>query len=384
MSKPRLDSPTVPAAERPAKRRFLKHAFGTATAAVAAPAVYAQAAPITLRFQSSWPVKDIFHEFATDYAKKVGEITGGRLQITMLAAGAVVGGLQVVDAVSTGTLDGGHAVPGFWFNKNTAFGLFGAGPNFGMDANQLLGWIYMGGGDKLYAEVQAAAKLDIQSFMYGPVPTEPLGWFRKELRSLADIKGLKYRTAGLAVPMMAALGTAPVQMAPGDVVPALDRGLLDAAEFANASGDRLLGFPDVAKFYYQRSYHMANNVFELMVNRKRYEALPAELKAAMKFAADACSAEMSWKAMDRMSTDYIELQTKQKVRALKTPPAILEAQLKAWDGVIAKFSGENALFARVVEAQRAWAQRVVYWSDEVTVSPALAYRHFFPKGALAT
>lgn len=366
-----------------AKRRFLRAAALAGATAVAAPSVVRAQSPITLRMQSAWPAKDIFHEFATDYAKKVGEMSGGRLQIQMLPAGTVVGGLQVVDAVSSGTLDGGHAVPGFWFGKNTAFGLYGAGPNFGMDANQLLGWIYHGGGDKLYAEIQAAARLNIQSFMYGPVPTEPLGWFKKEVRSAADLKGLKYRTAGLAVPMMAALGLSPVQMAPGDIVPAMDRGLLDAAEFANASGDRLLGFPDVAKFYYQRSFHMANNVFELMINSKRFEALPADLKTLLRVAADACSADMSWKAMDRMSTDYIELQTKQGVRAIKTPPAILDAQLKAWDGVIQKFSGENALFANVVEAQRAWARRVVFWSDEVTVSSEMAYRHFFPRGPVA-
>ncbi len=366
-----------------AKRRFLRTAALVGVTAVAAPVVVRAQAPITLRMQSAWPAKDIFHEFATDYAKKVGEISGGRLQIQMLPAGTVVGGLQVVEAVSSGTLDGGHAVPGFWFGKNTAFGLYGAGPNFGMDANQLLGWIQHGGGDKLYAEIQAAARLNIHSFMYGPVPTEPLGWFKKEIRTLADLKGVKYRTAGLAVPMMAALGMSPVQMAPGDIVPALDRGVLDAAEFANATGDRLLGFPDVAKFYYQRSFHMANNVFELMVNSKRFEALPAELKSVMRVAADACSAEMSWKAMDRMSTDYIELQTKQGVRAIKTPPAILDAQLKAWDGVVQKFSGDNPLFAKVVDSQRTWARRVVFWADEVTVNSEMAYRHFFPRGPVA-
>ena len=365
-----------------AKRQFLRTAAFVGAAAVGAPAVVRAQAPLILRMQSAWPAKDIFHEFANDFAKKVGEISGGRLQIQMLPAGSVVGGLQVVDAVSSGTLDGAHAVPGFWFGKNSAFGLFGAGPNFGMDANQLLGWLHHGGGDKLYAEVQAATRLNIHSFMYGPVPTEPLGWFKKEVRTLADLKGLKYRTAGLAVPMMAALGMSPVQMAPGDIVPALDRGLLDAAEFANASGDRLLGFPDVAKFYYQRSFHMANNVFELMVNSKRFESLPAELKSVLAVAANACSAEMAWKAMDRMSTDYIELQTKQGVRAIKTPPAILDAQLKAWDGVVQKYSGENPLFAKVVESQRAWARRVVFWSDEVTVNSEMAYRHFFPRGPL--
>ena len=198
----------------------------------------------------------------------------------MLPAGAVVPGLQVIEAVSKGTLDGGHGIPAFWFGKNPAFGLYGAGPDFGMDANQMLGWVEYGGGKELYVEIQAAAQPRTSSASSaGPVPCEPMGWFKKEIKGPEDLKGLKIRTSGLAVGMFNALGMSAVQMAPADIVPALDRALLDGAEFASATDDRIMGFPDVAKFYLQQSYHMANNFCEVMFNKERHDALPEEIKA---------------------------------------------------------------------------------------------------------
>ncbi|MBY0437330.1 MAG: TRAP transporter substrate-binding protein [Burkholderiales bacterium] len=372
------DSPA--ATRKPARRAFLAGGAAAGAAALSFPAVTrAQPAPTKLRFQSAWPVKTIFHEFAVDFTRKVEEMSGGRLLIQMLPAGSVVGALQTMEAVSKGVLDGGHGVPGFWFGRNTAFGLYGAGPNFAMNADQTLGWIEYGGGRQLYEELLKEAQLDVVSLLYAPVPCEPFGWFRKEVKSVADLKGLRYRTAGLAVELMQVLGAAPVQMAAGDIVPALDRGLIDAAEFAQATDDRILGFPDVAKIYYQRSYHMANNMFEIMINRKTFESLPAELRTLLRLASQAASADMSWKAMDRISRDFIELQTKQKVRALKTPRPILDAQLKAWSVVIDRHAKTNPLFLKIVESQREWARRVVYWNVEVTVDPAPAYNHFFGK-----
>ena len=365
------------------RRRFL----GTAGAGVALAGfpmiAKAQSAPITLRFQSTWPLKFIYHEFAVDWTKKAAELSGGRLKIDMLPAGSVVPALQLVDAVSKGTLDGGHGLAGFWFGKNSAFGLYGAGPDFGMDADQLLGWVEYGGGKELFAEIQAAAQLDITSFLYGPVPCEPMGWFKKPIKSVADLKGLKFRTAGLAVDMFNELGMATVQMAPADIVPAIDRGVLDGAEFASATDDRVMGFPDVAKYYLQQSYHMSNNFCEMMINRKKYEALPDELKVILRYVSQAASADMEWKSMHRMSQDYIELQTKQKVQAYRTPRPILDAQLKAWDAVIKRRSAENPLFAKVVASQMAWAKRVMYWKNDIQVNQQVAYAHYFGKGPLA-
>ncbi|MBX9905035.1 MAG: TRAP transporter substrate-binding protein [Burkholderiales bacterium] len=370
-----------PGATRPARRRFLGAAAATGTAALGFPAIARAQTAINWRFQSTWPAKFLYQEFAVDWTKKVFELSGGRLKIDMLPAGAVVPALQIVDATSKGVIDGGHGLPGFWFGKNTAFGLFGAGPDFGMDGNQLLGWIEYGGGRELYAEVQAAAQLDVVSFLFAPVPCEPMGWFKKEIKATADLKGLKFRTAGLAVDMFKELGVSAVQMAPPDIVPALDRGLLDGAEFASASDDRIMGFPDVARFYLQQSYHMANNFCEVMVNRKRYEALPDDLKTVLKLASQAASADMTWKSMNRMSQDYLELKKNAKLRIYKTPRPILDAQLKAWNAVIKRRSAENPLFAKVVASQMSWAKRVMFWHNEVQVGQAAAYVHYFGRGA---
>lgn len=367
----------------PARRRFLGAAAAAGTAALGFPAIARAQTVINWRFQSTWPAKFLYQEFAVDWTKKVAELSGGKLKIDMLPAGAVVPALQIIDAASKGVLDGGHGLPGFWFGKNTAFGLYGAGPDFGMDGNQMLGWIEYGGGKELYTEIQAAAQLDLVSLLFAPVPCEPMGWFKKEIKGPADLKGLKFRTAGLAVDMFKELGMSAVQMAPPDIVPAIDRGLLDGAEFASATDDRIMGFPDVAKFYLQQSYHMANNFCEVMINRKKYEALPEELKIVLKLASQAASADMSWKAMHRMSQDYLELQKNQKVKAYKTPKPILDAQLKAWNAVIKKRGAENPLFAKVIDSQMAWAKRVVYWNNEVQVSQSAAYSHYFGKGPVA-
>jgi len=368
-------------AQRLSRRRLLGAA--ATSAALGFPYVARAQAPITWRFQSTWPLKFIYHEFAVDWTRKVNELAGGKLKIDMLPAGAVVPGLQVIDAVNKAVLDGGHGIPAFWFGKNSAFGLYGAGPDFGMDANQMLGWCEYGGGKELYAEIQAAAQLDLVSFLLGPVPCEPFGWFKKEIKALKDLKGLKIRTSGLAVGNYQALGMSAVQLAPADIVASLDRGVIDAAEFATAYDDRIMGFPDVAKFYLQQSYHMSNNFCEIMINRKKYEALPEDLKVLLKHVSHAASADMWWKGMHRHSQAYIDLQVKDKVRVYRTPREILNAQLKGWDEVIRKGAAENPLFAKVVESQKAWARRVIYWHNDIQVDQRSAYAHYFGKGPTA-
>lgn len=370
-----MSSSTPPTARTPSRRHALKLAAAS-TVGLAAPAV-SVAQTTTWRCQSAWPAKAIFQEFAADVCARIEKNTGGKLKIQMLASGAVVPPFQIPDAVSKGTLDGGHTLPVFGFGRNTAFGLFGAGPNFGMDSNQLLGWVERGGGKQLYAEVLAAAKLEVHSFLHGSVITEPFGWFRGEVKGPADLKGLKYRTAGLAVDMMKELEAAPVQMAPTDTLPALERGVIDAAEYANPTDDRIVGFPDVAKNYYLRSYHMANTLFELLFNKAKFEALPAELREAVEMAVLASNSDIAWKSMDRMSTDLIEMQAKDGVKLHRTPQAILDAQLEAWTRVIKNRSAENPLFARIIDSQKAWAKKVVYWSEIMTVDAQPAYRKFF-------
>lgn len=365
----------------PARRSFLKNASAATVGgvAMAAPiATLAQAGPITMRWQSTWPAKDIFHEYALDFAKKVNDMTGGDLRIDVLPAGAVVPAFGLLEAVSKGTLDGGHGVLGYHYGKQNALALWNSGPAFGMDANMLLSWHKYGGGaellSKLYASIGMTA---VQSFLYGPMATQPLGWFKKPITKSADFKGLKFRTNGLAIDLFTAMGAAVNALPGGEIVPAMDRGLLDGAEFNNATSDRLLGFPDVSKVCMLQSFHQSAETFEIMFNKPKYDALPAKMKAIIAGAVEASSADMSWKAIDRYSKDYTELQTKDKVKFYKTPDAILQEQLKLWEEILVKKSAENPLFKEIVASQKAFAERAVKWEQDVVVNRRMAVNHFF-------
>jgi len=363
------------------RRKFLKGAaVGSAGAVAMGFPMISNAQTVTLRFQSTWPTKDIFHEYANDYAAKVNAMSGGRLKIEVLPAGSVVKAFDLLDAVSSGTLDGGHGVLAYWYGKSAALALWGSGPAFGMDANTLLSWNQYGGGQQLLNEIYSGLKLDVVSFPYGPMPTQPLGWFKKPIAKVEDLKGLKYRTVGLSIEIFTDMGASVQALPGGDIIPAMDRGLLDAAEFNNASSDRLLGFPDVSKINMLQSFHQSCEQFEILFNKKKYDSLPADLQSILSIATQAASADMSWKAIDRYSKDFVELQTKDKVKFYATPKSILVAQLKAWDKIIAKKSAEIPMFKKVLDSQKAFAQRAVRWHLLTDVDFKIAYDHYFPKG----
>jgi TRAP-type mannitol/chloroaromatic compound transport system substrate-binding protein len=367
----------VEAKKETSRRGFLKSATIVGGAVVgAAPMMAVAQTPVTLRWQSTWPAKDIFHEYAVDYAKKVNDMSGGRLKIEVLPSGAVVKAFDLIDAVAKGTLDGGHGVTAYWYGKNSAMALWGSGPSFGMDPNMLLSWHEYGGGKALLAEIYKGLNLDVQSFLYGPMPTQPLGWFKKPVTKVEDFKGLKFRTVGLSIDVFTAMGAAVNAIPGGEIVAAMDRGLLDAAEFNNASSDKLLGFPDVSKVCMLQSFHQCSEQFEILFNKTKYDSLSGELKAIIANAVQASSAEMSWKAIDRYSTDYDALQ-KGGVKFYKTPDAILQAQLKAWDDITAKKSAENPMFKKVLASMQAYAARACKWQNDVLVDHKMAYRHAF-------
>lgn len=365
------------------RRRSLLKGAAIAAGAMSAPMVMAQTPAASFRFQSTWPAKDIFHEYANDFAKKVNDMAGGKLKIEVLPAGAVVPAFQLLDAVNKGTLDGGHGVVAYHYGKQSALALWGSGPAFGMDPNMVLSWHNYGGGKALLEEIYKSINMDVVSYLYGPMPTQPLGWFKKPISNVAQLKGLKFRTVGLAVDVFTELGVAVNPLPGGEIVPALDRGLIDAAEFNNASSDRVLGFPDVAKNCMLQSFHQSGEQFEILFNKGKYNALPAELKAIIDYGVQAASADMSWKAIDRNSRDYIELKTKDKVNFYKTPDAILRAQLDAWDKVIAKKAGDNPLFKKVLASQKEFAGRAGQWQNDYMVDFKMAYNRYFSKGKKA-
>ena len=358
----------------PGRRNLLKGA-AVAAGAMSVPMI-STAQTTVFRFQSTWPAKDIFHEFAGDLAKKINDMAGSRLKIEVLPAGAVVPAFQLLDAVAKGTLDGGHGVVAYWYGKNQAVALWGSGPAFGLDANGVLAWHYYGGGKELLDEIYKSLNLDVVSKLYGPMPTQPLGWFKKPVARVEDLKGLKFRTVGLAVDVFTEMGVAVNPLPGGEIVPALDRGLLDAAEFNNASSDRVLGFPDVAKNCMLQSFHQSAEQFEILFNGPKYRALPQELRSIVDYAVQAASADMSWKAIDRNSKDYIELK-KAGVKFYKTPDAILRAQLASWDKTVAKQSAENPLFKKVLDSQRQFAERAGQWQNDYSVDLKMAYNHYF-------
>jgi TRAP-type mannitol/chloroaromatic compound transport system substrate-binding protein len=370
MTKPTKDKTST-------RRRFLKVAAASAATAVAAPTVVSAQGPISMRWQSTWPSKDIFHEYALDYAKKVNDMTGGDLKIEVLPAGAVVPAFGLLDAVSKGVLDGGHGVLVYHYGKQTALALWGSGPGFGMDANMLLSWHKYGGGKELLAKLYESIGANVVSFPYGPMPTQPLGWFKKPIAKVDDLKGLKYRTVGISIDVFTAMGAAVNALPGGEIVSAMDRGLLDAAEFNNASSDRALGFADVSKVCMLQSYHQNAEQFEITFNKTKYDALPEKMRAIIANAVDAASADMSMKAIDRYSKDYIELQTKDNVKFYKTPDAILKAQLEAYDEIVKKKSAENPLFKEILQSQLAFAKRTTQWEQDTVVSRKMAYDHYW-------
>jgi TRAP-type mannitol/chloroaromatic compound transport system substrate-binding protein len=359
------------------RRRFLKGAAAATAATVAAPTIVKAQGPISMRWQSTWPSKDIFHEYALDYAKKVNDMTGGDLKIEVLPAGAVVPAFGLLEAVSKGTLDGGHGVLVYHYGKQTALALWGSGPGYAMDANMLLAWHKYGGGKELLEKLYASINANVVSFPYGPMPTQPLGWYKKPVTKADDLKGLKFRTVGISIDVFQGMGAAVNALPGGEIVSAMDRGLLDAAEFNNATSDRVLGFADVSKVCMLQSYHQNAEQLEILFNKDKYNVLPEKMKAIIANAVEAASQDMQWKAIDRYSKDYVELQTKDKVKFYKTPDAVLKRQLEVYDEVVTKKAAENPLFKEIVLSQLAFAKRATQWEQDTVVSRKMAFDHYF-------
>ena len=364
------------------RRKFLSAAGLGAVAAVATPTIVKAQGPITMRFQSTWPAKDIFHEFAVDYATKVNDMTGGDLAIEVLPAGAVVPAFGLLDAVSEGTLDGGHGVIVYHYGKQQALALWGSGPALGMDASMVLSWHKYGGGRELLAKLYASIGANVMSFPYGPMPTQPLGWFQKPIATVEDLNGLRFRTVGFSIDVFTKMGVAVNALPGGEIIAAMDRGLLDAAEFNNASSDQMLGFADVSKICMLQSFHQNAEQFEIMFNKDRYDALPEQLKAIVSLATEAASQDMHWKAIDRYSTAYEELQAK-GVAFYKTPDEILQRQLDVYDEVAKASAENNSLFREILDSQIAFARRVTRWEQDTVVNRRMAVDHYFGEKAAA-
>ncbi|QJD70989.1 TRAP transporter substrate-binding protein [Marinobacterium sp. LSUCC0821] len=365
------------------RRSFLKG--GAAAGALAAGAVVAPAAlagshskPITIKMQSSWPASDIFQEMAQQYADRVEQMSGGRLKVELLPAGAVVKAFQVLDAVNDGVIDAGHQVPVYWYGKNKAASLFGTGPVFGGNANTMMGWFYKGGGQELYRELtQDIMGLNVVGFMGFPMFPQPFGWFKGEVNKATDLNGFKYRTVGLAADLLQNMGMAVAQLPGGEIVPAMERGVIDAFEFNNPTSDRRFGAADVAKNYYLSSYHQASESFEIIFNKDFFETLDPDLQAILQYGVESASTANTMLALDQYSQDLMELERDEGVKVHRTSKDILEAQIKSWDKIIVELE-KDPFMKKCLDSQRAWVERVGYFEIMAGADVVTAYNHFFP------
>jgi len=362
------------------RRRFLVGASVAGAATIAMPQV-SRAQTVVLKMQGSWGAKDVLNEFAQDYVAKVNDMGGGRLKIDYLNAGAVVGAFSVQDAVHQGSLDGAHTVPAYWYGKHRAASLFGTGPAYGFNASQCLGWIYYGGGQELYDElVQKILNLNIVGFFAFAMPTQPLGWFKREVKTAADLKGMKYRTVGLASNVMQALGASVAQLPGPEILPAMERGVIEAFEFNNPTSDFRFGAQDVSKIYMMGSYHQAAECFEIMFNKSKFDQLAKEQQMILRYAAQAAAADNEWKAWDLYSKDLQTLIEKHKVQVKRTPKDIFDAQLKAWDEVEKQITGDSQqgpFIKKVLDSQKEWAKRVGFYFFNNDADYRTAYEYHF-------
>ena len=364
------------------RRKFLKSGAAAAATGVTAatmPTIVVAAKPIVLKVQAAWG-GGIFLEYAQDYVDRVNKMSGGSLKIDLLAVGAVVKTAEMQTAVHKGVLDGAHMVTAYWYSKSPVASLFGTGPCFGWSANEMMGWIKYGGGQELYYELMHdKLKLDLVGFFTGPMPAQPLGWFQEQIKSSAQMKGLKYRTVGLAADVLQEMGMSVVQLPGGEIQPAMKSGLIDAAEFNNPTSDKDFGMQDVSKFYHLASYHQSQESFEIIFNKTLFDKLPEEHRAILEYASEAASTDMAWKAMERYSQDLLTLKNDHGVKVFRTPDSVMAEQLVAWDVVIDRISADDPFFAKVVAAQKAWSKRHGAYALQNAPDYRGAYEHYFGK-----
>ncbi|PCI02446.1 MAG: C4-dicarboxylate ABC transporter [Hyphomicrobiales bacterium] len=360
------------------RRKFLKGSALAATASaatLAAPAV-ARAEPTVLKMQAAWG-GGIFLENAQSYVERVHAMAGKDLKIDLLPVNSVVKTSQMQDAVHRGVLDAAHYVPAYWYSKSKAASLFGTGPCFGWSSQEVLGWVNYGGGQELFDELMATLELNVVSYFNSPMPAQPLGWFKEHITDVAQLKGLKYRTVGLAADVLLEMGMSVVQLPGGEIQPAMKSGLIDAAEFNNPTSDRDFGMQDVSKDYHLASFHQSQEFFEITFNKKKHNALPSELQAVLKYASEAENSNFYWHNTKRYADDLVKLRDEQGVRIHRTPDSVMAGQLAAWDVVVDRISAEDPFFAKVIDSQKAYAKNVMNYLNLNTPDYKLAYNHYF-------
>jgi len=356
--------------------------FTTQAAAQAPAPAAAPAGSKTLKMQSTWPASSTLQENFKYFAERVDKLTSGQLKIETLAGGQVVPPFEVLDATHKKVLDGAHAVTYYWVGKNKAATLFSsvpAGP-FGMDHMDFLGWMYEGGGLDMYWDFyQKELKLNVIGFPIMPSSPQAFGWFKRPIKNLADLKGLKCRQTGIVNEIFVKMGMTTVNMPGGEIVPAAQRGVIDCAEWVGGVEDLRLGLPQVWKYHYVPGMHEPSVFGELIVNSDVWKGLSAQNQEAMRSATVETIVRW-WVRWQKQNADAIEeMRTKHGTQILRTPPDILTAFLKAWDEMAKEESAKNPFFKKVLDSQREWASKVVPAKRFMNPPYSFAANHYWPE-----
>ena len=342
------------------RRSFLKKAgLGLAAGAAAAPAIVkAQSPNVSWRMVGSWPKSlETLYGGMEEISKRVAAATDGKFNIKVFAAGEIVGGLQVLDAVQNGTVECGHTATYYNFGKDPTFALSCAVP-FGMNARGQNAWMYFGGGLELMREFYK--EYNVMQFPAGNTGCQMGGWFRKEIKTVADLKGLKFRVGGFAGQVLTKLGVVPQQIAGGDIYPALEKGTIDAAEWVGPYDDEKLGFYKVAKYYYYPGWWEAGPELDLLVNIKAWEALPKGYQAILDAACAAANISMLAK-YDQLNPPALKRLLANGVKLRPFSNEIMAASWKAANEVYAETSAKNAKFKKVYDSMVKFRTDHVEW-----------------------
>ncbi|MCY7370407.1 MAG: TRAP transporter substrate-binding protein [Polaromonas sp.] len=322
-----------------------------------APAVHAQAA-VRWRLASSFPKPlDTIYGGAEVFAKKISDMSAGKFQISVHAGGELMPPFGVVDGVQQGSVEMGHTVPYYYFGKNDAFAI-GAAIPFGMNSRQMSAWMFEGNGRKLMNEFYA--KYNIVSFPGGNTGTQMGGWFRKEIKTVADLKGLKFRIGGFAGKVVERLGVVPQNLPGGELYAALEKGTIDAVEWVGPYDDQKLGFNKVAPFYYYPGWWEGGPEVDFFVNDKAFAALPAEYKAMVEVAASHAHMDMQAKYDARNPTALKQL-VGAKTKVLPFPKAVLDASFKASMELYAELAVSNPEWKKIYSDYRAFQKDQILW-----------------------
>ena len=353
------------------------------TAVAFAVSAQAQApASRTIKMQSSWPASNTLQEHFKMFSERVDKLTQGSIKIDAMPAGQIVPAFEVLDATNKKVLDGWHAISYYWVGKNPAAALFAGPPGgpFGMDHMDWLGWLYVGGGLEMWRDFyQNDLKLNVIVWPAHPSSPQAFGWFKKPLRSVADIKGLKCRQTGLNAEVYAKMGMSVVNMAGGEIVPAAQRGVIDCAEWVGGVEDLRLGLYSVFKYHYTPGMHENNSVGELGFNLDVWKTFTPQQQEAVNSAVK--DTFITWITQwQKQNADAIEEMIKKHgVQIRRTPPDILLASLKAWDEVAAENSAKNPTFKKVYESQREYAAKVVPAKRYMFPPYSFAANYYWPQ-----